>query len=303
LETPSQTSEILEKYEKSGRITKDTRNSVESRDWRGRSYLEICEFAEGEIRRLGGEPAFPVNVCANESAAHYTAEIDDKKTVAQDAIVKIDLGAHVDGYVTDTSVTVCYNDSLIDMTEATKAALNEAIKAVRLDSKTGDIGKVVEEYASRRGYRPIENLSGHSLEQYVVHAGNSIPNIWTASNSTFRTDKVYAIEPFFTTRNGSGIVLEGKNRNIFSINSRKRTKDKKLDEFLDLIWKGRRGLPFAARWYKEYHSKQEIDGMLQKLLKMRLIHAYPELIESQGTPIAQAEHTIRVTAKGPIVLT
>jgi methionyl aminopeptidase len=267
------------------------------------SYLEICEFAEAEIRRLGGEPAFPVNVCANESAAHYTAEIDDKKSVAQDAIVKIDLGAHVDGYVTDTSVTVCYNDSLIDMTEATKAALNEAIKAVRLDSKTGDIGKVVEEYASRRGYRPIENLSGHSLEQYVVHAGSSIPNIWTASNSTFRTDKVYAIEPFFTTRNGSGLVVEGKNRNIFSINSRKRTKDKKLDEFLDLIWKGRRGLPFAARWYKEYHSKKEIDAMLQKLLKMRLIHAYPELIESQGTPIAQAEHTIRVTAKGPIVLT
>lgn len=299
----TQTVEILEKYEKSGRITRDTRNNVGSRDWRGRTYLEICEFAEGEIRRMGGEPAFPVNVCANESAAHYTAEVDDKKTVPQDAIVKIDLGAHVDGYVTDTSVTVCYNDSLIDMTEATKAALNEAIKAVSLDSKTGDIGKVVEEYASRRGYRPIENLSGHSLEQYVVHAGNSIPNIWTVANSTFKADRVYAIEPFFTTNEGSGIVLEGKNRNIFSINSRKRTKDKKLDDFLDLIWKGRRGLPFAARWYKEFYPKQEIDSMLSKLLKLRLIHAYPELLESKGTPIAQAEHTIRVTPKGPMILT
>lgn len=294
---------INQKYETSGQITRETRKSVESRDWRGRPYLEICEFAEKEIRRRGGEPAFPVNVCANESAAHYTAEIDDKKIVDQNAILKVDLGAHVDGYVTDTSVTLCYNDSLFDMTEATKAALSEAIKAVRLGEKPGDVGRIVENYASRRGYLPIENLSGHSLEQYVVHAGVSIPNVWSVSNSSFKLDRVYAVEPFFTTMEGSGIVVEGKSRNIFGLVTRKRTKDAKLDEFLDLIWKTRRTLPFAARWFTEYYSKQNINDMIARLMKMRLVHAYPELIESEGTPIAQAEHTIRVSAAGPIVLT
>jgi methionyl aminopeptidase len=296
-------SDVNQKYETSGRITREARKSVESKDWRGRMYLEICEFAEAEIRKRGGEPAFPVNVCANESAAHYTAEIDDKRVVDQNAILKVDLGAQVDGYVTDTSVTLCYDESLFDMTEATKAALNEALKAVRLGEKTGDVGKVIESYAQRRGYLPIENLSGHSLDQYIVHAGVSIPNVWSVSNSVFKLDKVYAIEPFFTTIDGSGIVLEGKNKNIFSLVSRKRTKDTKLDEFLDLIWKMRRTLPFAARWFKEYYSKQDIETMISKLLKMRLIHAYPELIESKGTPIAQAEHTIRVSSTGPIVLT
>ncbi len=294
---------INQKYEASGQITRETRKSVESRDWRGRPYLEICEFAEKEIRRRGGEPAFPVNVCANESAAHYTAEIDDKKIVDQNAILKVDLGAHVDGYVTDTSVTLCYNDSLFDMTEATRAALNEAIKAVRLGEKPGDVGRIVENYATRRGYLPIENLSGHSLEQYVVHAGVSIPNVWSISNSSFKLDRVYAVEPFFTTSEGSGIVVEGKSRNIFGIVTRKRTKDAKLDGFLDLVWKTRRTLPFAARWFTEYYSKQNINDMIANLMKMRLVHAYPELIESEGTPIAQAEHTIRVSAAGPIVLT
>jgi methionyl aminopeptidase len=292
-----------QKYETSGLITRETRKSVESRDWRGRTYLEICEFAEREIRRRGGEPAFPVNVCANESAAHYTAEIDDKKIVDQNAILKVDLGAHVDGYITDTSVTLCYNDALFDMTEATKAALNEAIKGVRLGEKTGDIGRIIENYASRRGYLPIENLSGHSLEQYIVHAGVSIPNVWSVSNSAFKLDRVYAIEPFFTTNEGSGIVVEGKTRNIFGLVARKRTKDAKLDEFLDLIWKTRRTLPFAARWFTEHYTKQNIDTMITQLMKMRLVHAYPELIESKRTPIAQAEHTIRVSAAGPVVLT
>ena len=294
---------INQKYEASGQITRETRKSVESRDWRGRPYLEICEFAEKEIRKRGGEPAFPVNVCANESAAHYTAEIDDKKIVDQNAIQKVDLGAHVDGYITDTSVTLCYNDSLFDMTEATKAALNEAIKAVRLGEKPGDVGRIVESYASRRGYLPIENLSGHSLEQYVVHAGVSIPNVWSVSNSSFKLDRVYAVEPFFTTSEGSGIVVEGKSRNIFGLVTRKRTKDAKLDEFLDLLWKTRRTLPFAARWFTEYYSKQNINDMIANLMKMRLVHAYPELIESEGTPIAQAEHTVRVSAAGPVVLT
>jgi methionyl aminopeptidase len=294
---------IQDKYDRSGQITRDTRKRVESMDWRGKSYLEICEFAEGEIRHMGGEPAFPVNVCANESAAHYTAEIGDKTTVAQDALLKVDLGTHIDGYVTDTSVTICYNDSLFDLTEATKTSLNEAIKGVSLGVKTGDIGKIVEAYASRRGYIPIENLSGHSLDQYVVHAGSSVPNVWSVSNSTFRLNQVYAIEPFFTTSNGSGIVIEGRNRNIFSLVTRKRTKDARLDELLELIWKTRRTLPFAARWFSEYYSKEALDSMLSKMLKMRLVHAYPELLESKGTPIAQSEHTIRVTNTGPVVLT
>lgn len=294
---------VNQKYEASGLITRETRRSVESRDWRGRTYLEICEFAEAEIRHRGAEPAFPVNVCANESAAHYTAEIGDTRVVAQDAILKVDLGAHVDGYVTDSSVTLCYNESLIDMTEATKTALNEAIKAVRMGESTGDIGKIVENYASRRGYIPIENLSGHSLDQYVVHAGASVPNVWSVSNSAFKLDRVYAIEPFFTTNEGSGIVVEGKTRNIFSLVSRKPTRDAKLDDFLELIWKTRRTLPFAARWFAEHYSKEELDSMISKLMKMRLVHAYPELVESKGTPISQAEHTIRVTAAGPVVLT
>src|SRR5579871_4931153 len=89
---------VSEKYAAAGQITREIKKRIESRDWRGKSYSEICEFVEGEIRRKGAAPAFPVNVCANESAAHYTAEIDDARTVSQDSLLKVDIGAHVDGY-------------------------------------------------------------------------------------------------------------------------------------------------------------------------------------------------------------
>lgn len=299
----SATLEIDKRYIASGEISRKVKKEVESIDWRKKPYLEICEFAEGEIKRLGGAPAFPVNVCANESAAHYTAEIDDQKLVSENALLKVDIGSHIEGFITDTAVTLCYDDSYLDMTEATKSALSEAIKGIKIGVGTGDIGHIVESYASRRGYSPIQNLAGHSLEPYEVHAGVSIPNVWSHSHSNFKKDKVYAVEPFFTTLDGSGIVVESRNRNIFGLATRKRTKEKKLNEFLDLIWETRRSLPFALRWFREYYSKEALESVTKDLLKMKLVRAYPELVESKGMPVAQAEHTVATTAQGLVVLT
>jgi methionyl aminopeptidase len=294
---------IDNRYIRSGEISRQVRNEVEARDWRGKSYSEICEFAESEIRRKGGSPAFPVNICANESAAHNTAEIEDSRIVAEDALLKVDIGAHIEGFVTDTSVTLCYKDELLDMTEATKAALNEAIRAIRPGVGTGEIGGIVESYASRRGYLPIQNLAGHSLQQYEIHAGVSVPNVGGHSHSSFKEGMVYAIEPFLTTLDGSGIVVESEIRNIFGLVTRKRTKDKKLNEFLDKIWERRHGLPFAARWFTDTYSKEQIGPMIRELLKLRLVRAYPELVESSGQPVAQAEHSVATTANGLVILT
>ncbi|MCL4517841.1 MAG: type II methionyl aminopeptidase, partial [Thaumarchaeota archaeon] len=89
----------------------------------------------------------------------------------------------------------------------------------------------------------------------------------------------------------------------FGLVSRKKTKDKKLNDFLDAIWNKCKTLPFAARWFAEDYSSSDIDGMLVSLVKMRLIHSYPELIEARKEPVAQAEHTVALTASGLAVLT
>jgi methionyl aminopeptidase len=295
--------ELDQSFVKAGEITRDVRRLVESRDWRGKTYLEICEFVEGEIRRRGGEPAFPCNVCADSVAAHYTAIVEDAKTVPEKTILKVDLGAAVDGFPTDTSTTLCYNDDLLDMVEATKSALSEALKSVKSGSRTSDVGRAVQTYAAKRGYLPIQNLSGHSLDQYVVHAGTSVPNVWSPSPSSFHAGHVYAIEPFFTLETGSGVVVEGENANIYSIVSRKRVKDSKLDSFLDAIWNSRKTLPFAARWFAEGYTKAKLDEMLERLRNMKIIRSYPELVEAKGTPVAQAEHTIATTENGFQILT
>lgn len=294
---------IPESYKKAGEISREIKKGVESRNWEGKTFLEICEFVEGEARRLGAQPAFPCNVCANEVAAHYTAEIEDPTTVPENAILKVDVGVHVDGYISDTAVTVCYNENLIDMTEATKSALAEALKVIRAGVRTSDVGKIVQAYAQKRGYLPIANLSGHALEQYVVHAGTSVPNIWSPSPAVFKESKAYAVEPFFTTSNGSGLVVEGKAQNIYGLVSRKNTKEQDLNRFLEAVWTKCRSLPFTTRWFQEEFGKKKLEEIVSKLMKMKLVRSYPILVEAKKCPVSQAEHTVVVTSSGFEIIT
>jgi methionyl aminopeptidase len=150
---------------------------------------------------------------------------------------------------------------------------------------------------------PISNLSGHSIDESVVHAGTSIPNVWSPSNEKFTLGKIYAIEQFLTTKEGSGTVVEGKAKNIFSISSRRRTGKTELDKFLDTVWNKRKTLPFALRWFTPEYSKKELDGLIAQLLKVRAVHVYPELVEENSTPIAQAENTVALTSAGVQILT
>ena len=53
--------------------------------------------------------------------------------------------------------------------------------------------------------------------QYTIHAGKSIPNIWSIGSFSLSGKEAYACEPFVTTGKGMGFVREGKIKNIFAL--------------------------------------------------------------------------------------
>ncbi len=293
----------IEDYKKAGKIAAEVREDARKRYHVGETLLSICERVEGMIREHGAEPAFPCNVSLNEIAAHYTAEPNDHSLVKDGDVLKIDIGVHVNGYIADTAVTVCYNPKYDSLVSATELALQEAVKIVKADVKASEIGKVVERTASRIGFKPIHNLSGHSLAQYTIHAGKSIPNIWTLGTFSLTPNEAYAIEPFLTTKDGSGVVYNGKVKNIHAIATRKRTGDKNADAFLDYLWNRFKTLPFTLRWALKDYEEQEARKMLEFLVKKKLVRSYPILVEGNGKFVAQAEHTLIPTENSVIVIT
>jgi methionyl aminopeptidase len=294
----------FECYLQAGKIASEVRENARRKYHVGSTLFEICESVEAQIRSRNAEPAFPVNASLNDIAAHYTAEPSDATIVKEGDVLKIDIGVHIDGYIADTAVTVCYDPKYEALVRTAEMALGEAVRMARANTKASDIGKTIESTITKMGFRPIQNLSGHSLQQYTIHAGKSIPNIWTRGSSfALLPNETYAIEPFVTTKDGQGVVYEGKTRNIFGITSRKPLKDKEADDLLEVIWSRYKSLPFAMRWLTDKYDEKELHRLMDILTKKKNVHAYPILVEGHGKIVVQAEHTLIPSESGANVIT
>ncbi len=297
----SLSSEDVEKYLKAGDIAKRVREYAVKNTRPGAKLLDLAESIEQYIRELGGEPAFPVNISINEVAAHYTPVADDESVIPDNSIVKIDIGVHIEGYIADTAATVCFNPAYESLVEASENALENVLKAIKPGMKVSEIGRIVEETITSYNYRPIKNLSGHSIDRYLIHSGLSIPNYRDSWARWSLVDGVYAIEPFAT--NGVGFVREESVVTIFSLRTYRARLSIVEKKVVDGIWRSRRTLPFCERWLLSYTSSLEgVRNTIQSLIRKGILHLYPVLVERSGGFVSQFEHTI-IVYNGEIIVT
>lgn len=287
--------EIFEKYRDAGSLAAKilSRGALEIRE--GVSYLEVVESIEAQVIDEGAALAFPLNISLNEDAAHDTASAGDVRVFARGDVAKLDLGVQIDGYIADTATTVDLgNNSLL--LQASEQALEAAIKAVRPGVSSGEIGAAVQKEIEYRGYRPITNLTGHGLDQYILHRPPTIPNVGINGGVVLEEGMVFAIEPFATT--GSGHVGEKTRKEIYSQISQKPVRTPTARAILNAV-KDRQGLPFARRWLDD----KKLDLALPALVRSQILHVYPVLSDIPGSRVSQHEHTVIVTEESCVVTT
>ncbi len=284
---------MLEDLKKASEIAKKVKREAEGLLKPGESIYNIAETIEQKIIDLGGFPAFPVNISINNIAAHYTPTVNDSTILKEGDVVKVDFGVHVNGYCIDTAFTVEINDNKYkDLIEASRKALENVKKIIRKDIEISEIGRVVENTIKSYNYSPIYNLSGHKIEQYVLHAGITIPNYDNKSKIKL-SEGIYAIEPFAT--NGVGLVKEDKPSGIYSIISNKPIRDPNIKKFFQEIYNKYKTLPFAYRWlYKDYNNKINLKLFIEYLKKNGNIHEYPILVEQSNGIVTQFETTFYI---------
>jgi len=256
--------------------------------------LELCEKVEAYIRASGLKPAFPVNVGIGEVAAHYTAKRGDSSRIPKSGVVKIDVGAHYEGYVVDAAITISLGTPIYDgLIKAAKNALHVVSDAVRPGVKAWQLGKLIERVIKDGGFKPIYNLTGHRIEKYNLHAGDVIPNYADKSASQeLRSGDIYAIEPFAT--NGIGYVKE---LNIITIYKLNKFKYKEFQNLINIIYNEIGPLPFSPRWFPQIPENE-----ISRAHKAGVLHGYEALVEKSGGIVAQFEDTFLVTEDGSIPL-
>jgi methionyl aminopeptidase len=295
--------EALEKFRLSGKILRESREEMRQFVREDMSIIQVCEKAESLIREKGGKPAFPCNVSINEVAAHYTSPPNDERKIPEKAVVKVDMGVHVDGYVTDTAFTACFNPEYSSMQSAAEQALTAAIESIHADMATSKIGLIIERTIKNRGFKPISNLTGHSVGRYLIHAGTSIPNVMQVSFGKVKAGEIYAIEPFVTLPDAAGRVENSPQVTIFRLVKAKTVKNSHAKQLLKYIEENFRTLPFAERWLKGAVLPDKHREAFKELLRFKAVMGYPVFIEVSRKTVTQAEHTLLIKEDGCEVLT
>lgn len=281
--------DILEKIRRAGAISGEARKLGASLIDEGVTLLSVAEEVEAYMLRKGARPAFPTNLSINDQAAHYTPRSDDKLTFKKGDLVKVDVGAHVDGYIGDTAQTVeVRTRNWTNLINASAKALAMAVETVSEGVTVGSISGTIERAIKSEGFLPVTNLTGHGMGCYNLHAGLTIANYDDGNPTKIKKDMMIAIEPFAT--NGGGEVRNSKPGNIYRILRDREIRDDGARKLFGLIKENFHGLPFCERWCTALDPKAPLH--LKTLVRHGILYAYPVLTEIKGGMVSQTEHTV-----------
>jgi methionyl aminopeptidase len=295
--------EVFQKYQRAGKIAKEVREEIKTTVHEDMPIIDLCEKVESLIRKKGGKPAFPCNVSINEIAAHYTSPPQDKRIIPENSLVKVDIGVHVDGYIADTAVTVCFNPEYEDLVSTAEEALKKAVEILQPGLSISSFGSTIQKTIKTRGLKPISNLTGHLIERYVIHAGKSLPNVFNISTSRVKVGEIYGVEPFVTVAEAAGKVENDKEAHIFRYLKHKTLKDSYAKQLLNHIRENFQTLPFTERWLQGYVPPSHYKAAFSELLSSKTLISYPVFVEASRKPVAQAEHTVLIVKDGCVTLT
>jgi methionine aminopeptidase len=105
--------------------------------------------------------AFPTCVSVNNVCGHFSpAQKDDKTTLAEGDLVKIDLGAHIDGYISVAAHTVI----------ASEAALH----LLRAGNTNAQVTEIFAKVAADFGVNVVEGVLSHNLKRYTLDGHETI---------------------------------------------------------------------------------------------------------------------------------
>jgi len=198
--------EELDALIRAGRVVAEARQAMVDAVTPGTTTGELDAVGREVFRRHGARSAprvtyrFPGSTCisVNDEAAHGVPSL--KRQLREGDLVNLDVSAELDGYFSDTGVSVAVgNVSPVAsrLLEATKLAQRDAMDTALPGARLRDLGRAVQKRAGRHGFRVIKNLNGHGIGR-ALHEAPSVPSIDDGQRMVLREGLVLAIEPFLS---------------------------------------------------------------------------------------------------------
>lgn len=195
----------LDSMRRAGEIVGKTIELLRASVEPGMSTRDLDRIAFKEITRHGATPTFkgyrgfPATICAsvNEEIVHG---IPGKKALKEGDLIKVDVGATIEGFIGDAAVTIPVGEvpeDLVALMDDTRLGLEAGIRAAVPGARVGDIGAAVQAYGESRGYGVVREFVGHGVGRFL-HEDPQVPNYGVAGRGALlRAGMCIAIEPMF----------------------------------------------------------------------------------------------------------
>lgn len=308
--------EVVTKYKTAADIVNAALSRVIAACAPGKNVLEICTLGDATIteatskvynKKSGEEEmikgiAFPTCLSINQCACHFCPAPPDDTVLRAGDMVKIDLGAHIDGYIAVAAHTVIVGEPAPSgrkadaLMAAWKAA--ECIgKMLKPGVKNYDLTEAILRIASTYHVQPLEAVLSHQMKRYIIDANKVIMNRPAVDQhveeAVVEANEVWSLDIVMST--GEGKAREGAQRpNVFK---------RAVDQSYTLRMKSARtvfsevsqkfaSLPFSIRQLEAGPTAGRLG--LTEILAHNMLHVYPVLFERDGEFIAQFKATFLV---------
>ncbi|CAO1625316.1 unnamed protein product [Sympodiomycopsis kandeliae] len=279
----------------------------------GMAMTDVAELIENKVRLLSEEDpenpfaagmGFPTGVSLNECAAHYTPNAGDKRILQKSDVLKVDIGVQVQGRICDSAFTLTFEDTHNPLLEAVRAATETGVREAGIDARLGEIGAAIQETMESHEYevdgivkhvKCVQNLNGHNIGRYQIHASKSVPIVAQPNMTTkMEEGEYFAIETFGST--GKGYVVDCGDCSHYArrgnISNNPPLRVASARPLLHTINKNFGTLPFCRRYLDRLGEKNYLLG-LKHLVSQGIVTDYPPLADLDPKAMtAQFEHTI-----------
>ncbi|CAD5226752.1 unnamed protein product [Bursaphelenchus xylophilus] len=325
-ETSPQNDTVFNKYTMAGEIVNTVLKELIAKVKEGVTIGELCDHGDNRITELTGklfkkDPkvnkglAMPTCVSVDNIVCHYSPLKSDEPVALKDGqVVKIDLGAHVDGFVAHAAHTTVVGASKDNKVSGKKAnvilgaynALEAALRHLHPSKgkNSQDITDVIDKVTKIYDVKPVENMLSHQYDKYKITGEKQIIQNPTDDQKTkvekfkFENYEVYGFDILVTT--GDGKVKQHETRTtVFKKNDDfvYSLKMKVSRAFLTDATKRFQNFPFSLRAFEE-ETKAKMGSV--ECSNHGLIQPYHVLVDKDSELVAHFKATAIILPNGII---
>jgi curved DNA binding protein len=303
-----------------GEITNKTLKEVIIKCTVGASVREICIFGDKMVveetskqfkkeKELKKGIAFPTSISVNNCICHFSPLNSEPDYVFKDGdVAKIDLGAHIDGFIAVVAHTLVVQETagkitgrLADVILAAHYASEAALRLVKPSNESDKVTETVTKIAESFKCKPIEGILSHELKQNILDGEKAIiqnPNEAQRKDyekCTFEVHEVYAIDALIST--GEGQARDSDTRTSVY----KRTLDQYMLKlrtsrvFFSEVQSKHGLMAFNLR---DFEDEKKAKMGVSECVKNKLIEPYTVLYEKPHEIVAQFKFTVLLMPSG-----